>query len=282
MREPTLDAQDPAPGHDTLLVREAMERVTDDLTAPVDLVGRAVVAGRRRRLRARATLGATAACAAGLTVAGLGAVAGGGGAGSTVTVGTAVTPQRTFAYVTPASAPASRPTGGARTGEPPDVAAYRQRAAAVLQDLLPPAVGDIRLVAGDVSAYQGTAGGATYAIRFSVLPAPHASVARSCGPSAAKGGTCRIVRLPGGVPAAVRVAPMNDGHVTGTSVSFHLGGSDVTVSVSPDDAEGASAPVTAQDMQEFVENTRVLDLLHEADIHPVQPAGVTVNEGERQ
>ncbi|KDN84314.1 hypothetical protein [Kitasatospora cheerisanensis] len=277
------DVQERAP--EALFVREAMDRVTDGLAEPLGLTARAVRDGRRRRLRSRVAVGGAAACTAALAVTGIGALPGtGGGPGPVGVQAGNTTVPRVFPTVTftPTASPAA-PPAPLPEAERQRIDAFRQATARTLQDLLPPAVGDIRLVADDVSSYLAESPLGSHFVRFSVRPAPGAATERTCTPGPVdKLGTCRVVRLSDGTPVAVRVVPEGNGSVTLTMASFHVGGSDVSVSVSPDGRTNTSAPVTADQMAAFVGSPQVLDLVREADLHPVEEPQVSHNEGENR
>ncbi|GAA4838210.1 hypothetical protein GCM10023235_11710 [Kitasatospora terrestris] len=287
-----MQEQEDAPG--VLFVREAMGRVAGELVPPPGMTLRAVREGRRRRLRSRlaiggAVLGTAVLASFGLTaVLGTGTGPGSGGAGTVPLAAGDGTPARVFPTVrlSPTASPpptASPSASGGTNGERVRVEAFRQRTAAVLQDLLPPGVGGINLIDDQVSGYLGKSPQGSYFIRFSVRPAPNGPRERTC-PAGAPGklGTCTLVELPDGASASVQVVPEGDGTVTLTRASFHFGGSDVSVSVSPDDSTGGSAPVTADQMAGFVLAPRVLDLVQEADLHPVESPGVSYDEGANQ
>ncbi|MFD7643916.1 hypothetical protein ACFV4P_25040 [Kitasatospora sp. NPDC059795] len=280
------EVQERAP--EALFMREAMEELTDDLTEPVGLTARAMRDGRRRRLRSRLAVGGAAACTAALAVTGLAAVVPGVGSvpgTGVVQMGDAPAP-RVFPTVTfsPTTAPPSAsPTDSGSYAEQQRIEAFRQATAAALQDLLPPEVGQIRLVADDVSGYLATSPqGGTWFIRFSVSPAPNDTTQRTCRPAdTAKGGTCRDEKLPDGTPVVVRVEPESDGSVI-TDAIFHLDRSAVAVSVSPHERKGSSAPVTADQLTAFVRTPQVLDLIRQADRQPVQEEPKSYDEGENR
>lgn len=280
---------DPA---DDGLVRTLLTRTADELEPPPDLVGAAIVQGRRRRARARVVwAGSSLACAAlvlGTTTAYLShdrttvvAPAARAGAGATPAApsGTLPSPTATFPVVQPPSPwtdedwPADHsPEEHARVDR------WRQLTAAALQDLLPSAVGRIRLVDGNPAVYQGVSGGKVFPVVFSVRPVAGTPAPVEC--SAGKGGTtCRLEPLPGGIRAAVRVAPMDAMDTTGTSVHFHLGHSDVLIEIDPHDASHSSAPVTAAQLLALVRSPRVLALVQAADTDPVMPVQKSVTEG---
>ncbi|MFD8479080.1 hypothetical protein [Kitasatospora sp. NPDC059673] len=269
---------------EALFVKEAMDQATDDLVEPIGLTARAVRDGRRRRLRSRLAVGGAAACTAALGVTGLAAVlpGTGDGTGSTAVLMGDGAPPRVFPTVTfsPTAGP-SAPTTPPSEAERQRIETFRQATAGVLQDLLPPELGQIQLVADDVSGYQAISPQGTYFVRFSVAPAPDGSREKFCPPAdVEQKGTCQVVQLPDGTPATVRVAPSGDGSVTGTSATFHFGGSDVAIFVNASGINGSSAPVTDTQMADFIRAPRVLDLIRQADQHPVQEPQISHNEGE--
>ncbi|MFI9783530.1 hypothetical protein ACIHEI_08490 [Kitasatospora sp. NPDC051984] len=270
---------------EALFVKEAMDRVTDDLAEPIGLTARAVRDGRRRRLRSRLAIGGAAACTAALAVTGLAAVLPGTGNG-TGPVGAQVggAPPRVFptATLTPTVAPTAPPTPQSEA-ERLRIEAYRQATAGVLQDLLPPEIGQIRLVSDDVSGYLATSSHGEHFIRFSVAPAQAGSGQRLCLPAGLETkGTCLVMELSDGTPVTLRVMPEGDGTVTATSATFHFGNSDVSIFINPDDRASSSAPVTDKQLAHFVAEPRVLDLIRQADQHPVQAPQISHNEGENQ
>ncbi|PJN22481.1 hypothetical protein [Kitasatospora sp. CB02891] len=275
------DVQEQAP--EALFVRAAMEQVTDDLAEPPGLTARAMRDGRRRRLRSRLAVGGAAAGAAALAVTGLlAAVPGAGGSPGPVAVqpgGDA--PPRVFPTVT------FSPTADPLAPSPPPgederrrIETYRQATAGALQDLLPPEIGQIRLVADRVDTYLASSSHGGYVVRFSVAPAPDGAKERSCPPNdSVKTGKCQLVRLPDGVDATVRAMPEGDGTMTMAVASFHLGGSDVTVAVNADESARSSAPVTNAQLADFIRAPRVLELVRGADRNPVQEPGISHDEG---
>ncbi|WP_377272322.1 hypothetical protein [Peterkaempfera sp. SMS 1(5)a] len=270
---------------DDLLVRDLLGRAADELEPPAGLVASAVALGHRRR-RTRRVITGTSLAGAALVLGTLAAYAPGGptvrvGPASSGATGVIPSPTRTFPIVHP-------PSPGTETDSPADrspqeharVALYRQQVAAALQDLLPAAIGNIRLVDGYTADYEGVSGSRVFPVTFSVRPAGGPTAAHSCGPVKG-GGTCRVDQLPGGVPVTLQVGPTNSMDTDGARATFHMGGSDVTVSVDPDDASRTSAPITADQLLAFVGNPRVLSLVRAADAQPVQAPQISVNEGGR-
>ncbi|WP_055590762.1 hypothetical protein [Peterkaempfera griseoplana] len=277
---------------DDTLVRSLLTRAADELEPPPGLVAAAAAQGRRRRTRSRAAwAGSTLACAALVlgtattclphdrtTLVGPAAQTG-PGATAAPPAGGLPSPTRTFPVVQPPSPwtdedwPADHsPQERARVDH------WRQLTAAALQDLLPPAVGRIRLVDGNPAVYEGVAGGRVFPVTFSVRPVSGTPAPVDC-PAASKGGTCRLEQLPGGVRAAVTVVPTDSMDTTATSVRFDLGHSAVSIEIDPHDASHSSAPVTAAQLLAFARSPRVLALVQAADTDPVMPVQKSFNEG---
>ncbi|MFD7728969.1 hypothetical protein ACFV6F_01085 [Kitasatospora phosalacinea] len=158
---------------------------------------------------------------------------------------------------------------------------FRQRSAAVLQDLLPPGVGTVSLLSDHVSDYLGKSAQGYLLLRFSVRPHSDAGPPSTlCADTPigqevqVKGSTCKRVQLTDGVTGTAWTGLDSDGR-TSTSVAFRLGGSDVNLSVDPYTYEGsspASSPLTVDQVVAFAQQPRVMALLEEGDLHPVEEA----------
>ncbi|MFH9982117.1 hypothetical protein ACH4ND_23310 [Streptomyces sp. NPDC017179] len=267
-----------------LLVRDAMERTVAGLPSVHDLVPAAVTQGRRRRARARLAIAAGIACVAGAVVFGSLTLPVGDDARTTVRPATSGTPSphespesaqpepyRTPVHIEPTSDD-QRSMAHLPPAERKRRTQFQQDAAVLLDKLLPDAVGLIRPVDLDVSQFQGeTEDGKVFTIIFSVRPSDDGPDSKPC-PSAAlavKGGSCQHATLPGGIEArALRVFADSD-ETMATDVHFRYGHSDVRLSINPDSAAKASAPVTSEELLTAVGDSRFLDLVRNADKHPM-------------
>ncbi|WP_148283126.1 MULTISPECIES: hypothetical protein [Kitasatospora] len=290
------DMQEQAP--EGFFVREAMGRVTDDLAEPPGLAAGAVREGRRRRWRSRLAVGGAALGTAALAAAGLAAVpgtggSGGGGVGGAGVLQPAGPGDRVFPTVRMTTIPPPEPTGTRAptgpAGSPspsPDaeqlrwIETYRQATAGALQDLLPPEIGAISVVADGVYSYLGRSANGEYPLVFSVRPHSEGAPQRNCPQEGqpSKYGECRTVRLVDGASATVRVSP-SDGGLDSTEAFFRLEHSDVQVMVISDVPRRRSSPVTVDQLIAFLNAPRVQELLHQADLHPVDSAQEIHYEG---
>ena len=245
---------------DTTLLRDALDRTTDGLPPLPDLAPLAVREGRRRRARARIAVATTAfgvvtAGALGLTLL-------------TGTTGPGVS--------TPAA-------GGARTSYPPVVveetpgvtppdnperlseaererrAQHQQKMAALLDELLPPRITDIRPVKDRTAEYRITAGGETFRMIASVRPANEMSLLH-CKNKPKDAPTCEEETRPRG-------GPMSEWPGWRVTNQFYYRTSVVALVVY---AGKADAPVTLRDLFDVSEDPRFLELVKDADAHPVE------------
>ncbi|WP_033217313.1 hypothetical protein [Kitasatospora phosalacinea] len=275
-----------------LFVRGEMSRITDALAEPVGLTARAVREGRRRRLRSRLAIGGAAVCTAALAATGLAFLpapaSGSGGTGPAplqMAAGAGASPR---VFPTTTVAPTASPDPSQSAPAVPEaerlrIEDFRQRSAAVLQDLLPAEIGEVSLLSDHVSDYLGKTAQGDLLLRFSVRPhvdsgAPDGSCSNSpIGQEVqVKSSTCKRIQLTDSVTAITWAALDGDGR-TSTSVSFRLGNSDVDLSVNPYSrgAGGpASSPLTVDQIVAFAEQPRVVALLDEGDLHPVEAAQV--------
>ncbi|MEU2022432.1 hypothetical protein ABZ565_09720 [Streptomyces sp. NPDC016469] len=286
---------EPARDDDELLVRTALERVTDGALPLPDLVPGALVRGRRRRARARAAIGATATAIVGLGVLGA-ALPVWGGDGEPARAWSAAS--QTSPVPTPTSVPVPvRPPvhiepspGESSMADLPSDELSRQRvfqneAAGVLETLLPRAMGPVRPVDIAVSRYQGGAGGRVFPLTFSVRPLPTGKAARAdrpCVDVAVKHLRCDEVSLPGGIMAQAVTASGNaEGGktITGVTVRFRYGHSRVTLAVGGDDTAMVSAPVTADDLLAVARDARFMEMVAYADARPMEAEEGSVRGG---
>uniref|UniRef100_A0AAU2JQD2 Uncharacterized protein n=1 Tax=Streptomyces sp. NBC_00049 TaxID=2903617 RepID=A0AAU2JQD2_9ACTN len=263
--------EDRADDRAALLVREAMDRATADLPALTDLAGPARAQGLRRKARVRAAIGGGVLAVAAIAAAGAVLLPVGGAQGVPGVVGVAAPPS-----AVPQPPVHIEPTPGesSMADLPPAERArlenFQNQAVGLLQGLLPPAVGTIRRTDLDVNIYQATKDGKTFPIVFSVRPWEQGTGPGTC--QEVKGRVCRKATLPGGIEAHAATSPINSGTVTETRVFFRYGGSDVELSVGPDDPSNTSAPVTGDQLLEVVQSAGLLDLVKAAERQPHQAA----------
>ncbi|MFE1316512.1 hypothetical protein [Kitasatospora phosalacinea] len=283
-----MQEKEQAPG--ALFVRGAMSRVTDGLAEPVGLTAGAVRQGRRRRLRARLAVGGAAVCAAALAATGLALLPepSGGGAGSAPLQVAAAPTASPRVFPTTTVAPTASPSPSPSVPVVPEaerlrIEDFRQRSAAVLQDLLPPEIGAVSLLSDRVADYLGTSAQGDLLLRFSVRPHSDAGPPSTfCTDTPigqevqVKGSTCKRVQLTDGITGTTWAGLDGDGR-TSASVAFRLGNSDVSLSVSPYARAGStpvSSPLTVDQVVAFAQQPRVMALLEEGDLHPVEEAQV--------
>lgn len=276
---------------DVAMVKDAMDRTARELGPLPDLVPGAVSQGRRRRARRRLAVAAGAFGVA--TVAALGAVAlpggdggarsAGAGSGGTVTSPPAVAatpePYRTPVHVAPTSG--ETPEGSLEGLSPTERTRFedfQQRAAVALDRALPEAVGTILPLDSTILGYRGEQGGKVFHVHFSVRP-DDGEPAGECFDEPGKKLTCVRAELPGGIEAKVLVSGSGSPETTATSITFTYGGSDVRLEVAPDEAAGASAPVTAEQLADGVRESGLLDVVRYADEHPLLEKQVSVRGG---
>ncbi|MCX4982704.1 hypothetical protein [Streptomyces sp. NBC_00572] len=257
------------------LLRDTMDRTTDGLPPLPDLAPLAVREGRRRRTRVRLAIvttafGAVTAGALGLTLL--------PGANTGVAM-PAVVPTSTGA--TPSAAPSSYPsvvveeTPGVTPPDNPDglsgpererLAAHQQRVAALLDDLLPTTVTEIRPVKDNVRWYRITSGGETFHTTVSIRPTDDRTL-EPCRSEPTRKVTCDTVTFDGNREAHLVSMPVNTSETLGSYVTFLYDGSRVRLSVEP---ESVSAPVTPRQLLDVAEDPRFLDLVRDMDENPVE------------
>ncbi|MFF3565913.1 hypothetical protein ACFYXS_38400 [Streptomyces sp. NPDC002574] len=277
-------------GRNALLVRGAMERTLADLPPVHDLVPAAVAQGRRRRARTRVLAAAGVACAVAAVVFGSVTLPAGSGGRTTVRPAASGTPApressetyRTPVHIEPTSdgeeTMADLPSAERARRED-----FQQQAAALLDKLLPKAVGLIRPVDLEVRRYEGQAeDGRVFPVIFSVRPSDDGSGGRppcTDAPGGLKGGSCERATLPGGIEAASYRLRVNSAETTSTTVYFSYGDSDVALAVYPDDDAAVSAPVTNKELLAVVGDSRFLDLVRYADENPMQERQASIAGG---
>ncbi|MFE2544191.1 hypothetical protein [Actinacidiphila glaucinigra] len=277
-----------------LLVREFMEHAVAELPPAHDLVPAAVVQGRRRRARVRVAVAAAVACAVGAVVFGSVVLPGGDG-GGTVRPAASTTPsprtsEEPAPYRTPVHVEPTSDTEDAMADLPPAERErqeeFQQRAAVLLDELLPDEVGLIQPVDLAVWRYQGeTADGEVFGVVLSVRPS--GSVPRSTrhgdtcpeDPGSLRGGSCEQGTLPDGTKVAAYRLLDGAPDRTYTRVRFAYGHSDAELAVYPDVDTKASAPVTPAQLLAAVRDPRFLDLVRYADANPMEKKQISVMGG---
>ncbi|MFG2301708.1 hypothetical protein [Actinacidiphila glaucinigra] len=277
-----------------LLVRGAMEHAVAELPPVHDLVPAAVVQGRRRRARVRVAVAAAVACAVGSVALGSVALPGGDGGGRTVRPAASTTPsprtsEEPAPYRTPVHIEPTSDTEDAMAGLPAAERErqedFQQRAAVLLDELLPDGVGLIRPVDLAVWRYQGETAGGKFTIVLSVRPAGSVPKSTRLGdtcpedPESLKGGSCEQGTLPDGTKLAAYRLVEGSPDTMYTRVRFSYGHSDVELAVHPDEDAKASAPVTAGQLLAVVRDRRFLDLVRYADAHPMEKKQISVLGG---
>ncbi|MET9735182.1 hypothetical protein ABZZ79_32470 [Streptomyces sp. NPDC006458] len=280
-----------------LLVRDAMERTVADLPPVHDLVPTAVAQGRRRRARTRLAIAAGIVCVAGAVLSGTVRLPVGGdgdttaryAASGTSGPGESPAPEREpEPYRTPVHIEPTSDEETSMADLPPDERKrqeeFQQRAAVLLDELLPDTVGAVRPVDLGVRQYQGaTEDGKVFTISFSVRPSHDGSRPKPCpdGPAtrSLKGGSCEQSTLPGGIEATSYRLPVDVPETTATMVSFSYGDSDVELTVNPDTKAAASAPVTNEELLAVARDSRFLDLVRYADESPMEERRISIAGG---
>ncbi|MFD4247607.1 hypothetical protein ACFWP3_39385 [Streptomyces sp. NPDC058525] len=268
-----------------LMLRDVMEHAVEDLPAVNDLVPTAIVQGRRRKARARAGIAATVVCLAGAVAFGSLTLQGSDGAttvrpAAPATSSSSPTPEpyRTPVRIVPSkdgTPPALPPAEQKRREE------YQQRAAVLLDELLPDSVGLIRPVEGHVTRYQGeTKDGKVFPVLLSVQPSDPDTRPIPCpaepDPRVAE---CTAATLPGGIKATSFRTPSDYPNTTATVVSFTYKTSFVSLTVIPAEGGKASAPVSSQELLTAAGELRFLDLVRYAHENPVQERQISVVGG---
>ncbi|MFE5484974.1 hypothetical protein [Streptomyces sp. NPDC056527] len=266
---------------DATLLKSAMERTTEDLPPLPDLAPVAIVQGRRRRARARlaavgGVFGTVTAAALGLTLL--------PGPGTGVAMPAAPPDAFPSAYHTPVRltpTPGQEPPAPETGAEAERRAQFQQQVAALLDELLPTNVTDIRPVEGEVSLYQITSSGRDFTTMLSVRPAEGEAL-QPCRDMPSKKTTCEKADLGTGRTAQVYSMPVNDLDTMGAMVVFAYGRSHVLLSVNPSEAAGkpgVSAPVTADQLLTVARDDRFTNLVKYADENPVQKKSTAVSGG---
>jgi hypothetical protein len=278
-----------------LLVRDAMEHTVAELPPVGDLVPTAISQGRRRRARARLAIAAGVVALAGAAVFASVTLPSGGSGDTTVRPAASRTPapyetpgpdQEPEPYRTPVhiepSSDEERTMADLPPAERDRQERFQQRAAVVLDELLPDAVGLIRPADLAVRRYQGESeDGRVFTVIFSVRPSGDGSGPKPCpdDPGALKGGTCERATLPGGIEAVAYRLPSDSPETTATRVSFSYGDSEVELAVSPDADATVSAPVTSGQLLAAAGDSRFLDLVRYADENPMQREQISIVGG---
>ncbi|MFI6420078.1 hypothetical protein ACIBG6_22100 [Streptomyces sp. NPDC050842] len=213
---------------DITLLRDAMDRTADGLPPLPDLAPLAVREGRRRRARARFAVGAAAFGV--LTVGALG--------------------------LTLLPSPGTDVAGVAKhidaEAERERATEHQRKTAALLDELLPAKVTDIRPVEGQVAEYRITVDDRPFIMTVSVRPMP-ASLLQDC-PDCEKDTRLKTVQI-------VDWADFK-------AAQYWYGKSRVTLSVF---GWGTAVPLTARDLSAVTGDSRFLELVKAGNAHPLEP-----------
>lgn len=265
--------------HSALLVRDAMESTVAQLPAVHDLVPAAVTQGRRRRARARLAIAAGSVCVAGAVVAASLALAGGHDARS-------ARPAASRTPVPHESSGPVRPEGyrspfhdlpfmeedqsGLTARERTQRADFQQKAARVLDELLPDSVGLVRPSDVNPWSYQGmTADGRVFQLIFSTYysrsgPGPGPCVKYI---NNTRGG-CEHVTLSNGIKAMVVRRTDHPVPLIHTQIEFSYQHYHVGFRVESDPKAEVDSPVSGRELQTIVSDPRFLDLVRDANKLP--------------
>ncbi|QFZ72957.1 hypothetical protein GFH48_06510 [Streptomyces fagopyri] len=269
--------------HSVLLVRDAMESTVAQLPAVHDLVPAAVTQGRRRRARARLAIAAGSVCVAGAVVAASLALAGGHDARS-------ARPAASGTPVPHESSGPVRPEGyrspfhgippledlqleGLTARERTQRADFQQKAARVLDELLPDSVGLVRPSYASAGSYRGeTADGKVFPLVFSTY---YSRSGPGPGPclkyiNNTRGG-CEHVTLSNGIKAmVVRLTDHPVVPLIHTQIEFSYRHHHVTFRVESDPEAEVDSPVSGRELQTIVSDPRFLDLVRDAIKLPLE------------
>ncbi|MFD3530166.1 hypothetical protein [Streptomyces sp. NPDC058664] len=267
---------------DIVLLRDAMDRTTDGLPPLPDLAPLAVREGLRRRARSRFAVGAAAF---GVVTAGaLGLALLPGAAPGTTVPGVSVVgggPKASYPPVvveeTPGVPPPDNPEG-LPPAERERRAQHQQKMAALLDELLPATITDIRPVKDRTAEYRIKAGGETFRMVASVRP--DAGRDRLCENEPKDAPTCEEdTRLRAGGFSEL-------GNRVTTQYWYRKSVVNLIV-----DAGKVWAPVTVRDLSNVAKDPRFLALVKEADARPVEakqsplslgePSGAASGKGQR-
>lgn len=290
----------PDPGAEELLIRVAMERTAEGAPSPPDLVPAALAQGRRRRARARATVGAGVTGVVALGVFGVALPMWGTGGGTQQAHTGSVASQSTIATQAPSPTSAPRPVPKPVHIEPSagetsmaDLPAaerlrqeeFQQHVAVLLGELLREQFDAVRPVDLAVSRFQGEVGGNTFPVVFSVRPQgdpEYLGANPVCRDNPLRGFRCKTAMLPGGIKVRAITAEGNGNGaqtLTGVDLKFTYGTSTVRLTVDGDDASMVSAPVTADQLLGAAGDSRFLKLVQYADGHPMEDKEHSVRGG---
>jgi hypothetical protein len=252
---------------DEAQVRAALGRVLlgEAPPPPERFVGAAMSAGRRELVRRRAKLAAA-----------------GGVLGAAAVAVTAVALPALRDHGTDGRPPAGLSSLGAGDRQ----AALKQRAAGVLQDLLPWPGQRVTVLPHSIDAYQVTTSAGAFAITFRV-DRPNSGVSAPVTTCDGAGGkanrarylSCRAGTLPDGTNVAAMHQVDGEGgfHVTvGNPIStFRYRNADVMLALFGDDATMKPVPITDAQVLAVVTNPRFLELVEYWAAHPMGPRGAT-------
>ncbi|MFJ4962909.1 hypothetical protein EES43_16925 [Streptomyces sp. ADI96-02] len=281
------------------LVRDALNRTAHALPPLPDLVPEALREGHRRRVRTRAlavgsAFAAVTAVTLGLSVLGPWLQSGPGtepGAPPAAPPRASLSPPTPDASPTaprrngavpsapdpaptaaPTSVPSPSPPPAALTAERAErLKSFRRQAAATLEALLPPAVGNVVPVDGDVFGYRADSGGTLRPVHLSVRRDPGGRPP-SC-PAAADPADCATFALGDGSRALALRPPVAGRPGTTVSLQYRFRGSTVTLAVSPAAPGAETRPVTVGELLGVVRSERFRELVAYAEAYGVLDGG---------
>ncbi|MFI9213180.1 hypothetical protein ACIGW7_34245 [Streptomyces sp. NPDC053253] len=243
---------------DTTLLHDALDRTTDGLPPLPDLAPLAVREGRRRRARARIAVATTAFGVVTAGALGLTLPAGTTGPGvSTPAAGGARTSYPPVVVEeTPGVTPPDNPEGLSEA-ERERRAQHQQKMAALLDELLPPKITDIRPVKDRTPEYRITAGGETFRMVASVRPEGGAALSR-------------CANRPDGMPPCEEDTKLRAGGMaewpTRVTVQYWFRKSVVELSVYAEKV----VPVSGRVLSDVAKDPRFLELVKDADARPME------------
>ncbi|MFE1550130.1 hypothetical protein [Streptomyces sp. NPDC058718] len=255
---------------DTTLLRDAMDQATDGLPPLPDLAPLAVREGRRRRARARMAVATTAFGVVTAGALGLTLLAGTTGPG--VSMPPAGGGRTSYPPVvveeTPGVTPPDNPEGLSEP-ERERRAQHQQKMAALLDELLPPKITGISPVKDRTPEYRITAGGETFRMVASVRPDSDAGL-RRCENKPKDAPGCEE-------DTQLRTGPISEWRTHRVTVQYWYRKSVVELSVYAGKTE---VPVTARHLFDVAEDPRFLELVKDADAHPMEAKGGPVGPAD--
>ncbi|MFE4616074.1 hypothetical protein ACFRJ7_08175 [Streptomyces sp. NPDC056747] len=246
---------------DTTLLRDAMDRTTDGLPPLPDLAPLAVREGLRRRARARIAVATTAFGVVTAGALGLTLLAGTTGPGVSMPPagGARASYPPVVVEETPGVTPPDNPEGLSGP-ERERRAQHQQKMAALLDELLPPQITGISPVKDRTPEYRITAGGETFRMVASVRPENSDVLLRRCEDRPKDAPAC-------GEDTQPRNVGFSEFRTIKVTVRYLYRKSVVELSVYAGKAE---VPVTGRDLFDVTRDPRFLELVKDADAHPLE------------